>query len=48
MTLPRERETSAVKNVQRNTRVDSRLGVYLIALVLIVIVLGYWVVIGGR
>jgi hypothetical protein len=37
-----------VKNVQRNARVDSRLGIYLIALVLIVIVLGYWIVIAGR
>jgi hypothetical protein len=37
-----------VKNVQRSTRVDSRLGIYLIALVLIVIALGYWIVIAGR
>jgi uncharacterized protein YqhQ len=37
-----------VKNVQRNARIDSRLGIYLIALVMIVIVLGYWIVVANR
>jgi hypothetical protein len=37
-----------VKNIQRSARVDARLGIYLIALVMIVIVLGYWIVVAGR
>ena len=37
-----------MKNIQRNARVDARLGVYLIALVMIVIVLGYWIVVASR
>jgi uncharacterized protein YqhQ len=37
-----------VKNVQRNSRIDARLGIYLIALVMIVIVLGYWIVVANR
>jgi uncharacterized protein YqhQ len=45
--LPRYGET-LVKNVQRNSRIDARLGIYLIALVMIVIVLGYWIVVANR
>jgi hypothetical protein len=37
-----------VKNIQQNPKVDARLGIYLIALVLIVIALGYWLVVVGK
>jgi hypothetical protein len=37
-----------VKEVQRNTKVDAKLGIYLVSLVLLVIVLGYWLVIAGK
>jgi hypothetical protein len=37
-----------VKDVQRNARVDAKLGIYLLGLVLLVIVLGYWLVIAGK
>jgi hypothetical protein len=46
--LPLNWREPDVKNVQRNARIDSRLGIYLIALVMIVIVLGYWIVVANR
>jgi hypothetical protein len=45
---PRTRRTNTVKNVQRTAKADAKLGIYLLSLVLLVIVLGYWLVIAGR